>query len=54
LKFDEPIEFGKGKALRTLRDAANHLSAPPWRQTKQEHWQRPWVACSWLRKSAGR
>ena len=39
LKFDEPIELGKGKALRTLRDAANHLLTLPWRRTKQEHWQ---------------
>jgi hypothetical protein len=27
LKFDKPIELGKGKVLRTLRDAANHILA---------------------------
>jgi hypothetical protein len=39
LKFDKPIEFGKGKALRTLRDAANHILALSPRVTKQQHWQ---------------
>jgi hypothetical protein len=38
-KFDEPIELGKGKALRTLRDAGNHIIALPARETKQEHWK---------------
>ena len=39
LKFDQPIELGKGKALRSLRDAANHILALPTRETKREHWQ---------------
>jgi hypothetical protein len=39
LKFDKPIELGKGKALRTLRDAANHILALPPRETNREHWQ---------------
>jgi hypothetical protein len=39
LKFDKPIELGKGKALRTLRDAANYILALPPRETKRENWQ---------------
>ena len=39
LKFDKPIELGKGKALRTLRDAANYILALSPRETKREHWQ---------------
>jgi hypothetical protein len=39
LKFDEPIEFARGKALRTLRDAAKHVLVLPKRETTQEHWQ---------------
>ena len=39
LKFNKPIELGKGRALRTLRDAANHILALSPRETKQEHWQ---------------
>jgi hypothetical protein len=39
LKFDEPIELGKGKALHSLRDAASHILALPPRETKQQHWQ---------------
>ena len=27
-KFDEPIALAKGKALRTLRDAGNYITAP--------------------------
>lgn len=39
LQFDVPIEIVKGKSLRTLRDAANHIIALPPRETRQQHWQ---------------
>ena len=39
LKFDKPIELGRGKALHGLRDAANHILALPPSETKKEHWQ---------------
>jgi hypothetical protein len=38
-KFDEPIELEKGKPLRTLRDAANHIITLPALESTQEHWQ---------------
>jgi hypothetical protein len=44
LKFDQPIDLTKGKALLTLRDAANHIIALPPRETKQLHWQTA-IAC---------
>jgi len=39
LELDEPIAFDKGKALRTLRDAANHFIALPASESTLEHWQ---------------
>jgi hypothetical protein len=39
LKFDEPIALTKGKSLRTLRDAANHIIALRALESTQEHWQ---------------
>jgi hypothetical protein len=39
LKFDEPIVLAKGKALRTLREAANHIISLPPLETKQQHRQ---------------
>jgi hypothetical protein len=37
-RFDEPIRLD-GKALHTLRDAAEHVIALPPKETKQAHWQ---------------
>jgi hypothetical protein len=39
LPFGEPIELAKGNALRTLRDAANHIIALPARESAKDHWQ---------------
>ena len=39
LKFNVPIELAKGKSLRTLSDAANHIIDLPPRDTKQQRWQ---------------
>jgi hypothetical protein len=39
LKFEEPIEVGKGKALHTLRDAGDHILALSPHETKQPRWQ---------------
>lgn len=39
LKFNQPIQLGKGKALHTLRDAGNYILALSPRETKREHWQ---------------
>jgi hypothetical protein len=38
LSFDEPIP-AKGKPLRTLRDAANHVMALPKAKSALPHWQ---------------
>ena len=38
-KFDEPIEVGNGKVLRTLRDAGDHVIALSPSEAKQPHWQ---------------
>ena len=38
-RFDEPIGVGTGKALRTLRDAADHITALPRQVAELEHWQ---------------
>ena len=37
--FEKPIRLGPGKAIRTLRDAAEHVIALPLTETKQSHWQ---------------
>src|SRR5262249_2310949 len=42
--FDEAIRLANGKALRTLRDAADHVVSLPPRETKQRHWQTA-IAC---------
>jgi hypothetical protein len=39
LKFDEPIARAKGKALRTLCEAGEHLAALPKKEAAQPHWQ---------------
>jgi hypothetical protein len=44
LEFDEPIELAKGMPLRTLRDAANHITALPRAVAELEHWQTA-IAC---------
>lgn len=44
LQFDEPIEFAKDKPLRTLRDAAEHVTALPRAVAELEHWQTA-IAC---------
>lgn len=43
-RFDEPIVAGTGKALRTLRDAADHITALPRKVAELEHWQDA-IAC---------
>jgi hypothetical protein len=43
-RFDEPIRFGTGKALHTLRDAADHITALPRQVAELEHWQDA-IAC---------
>jgi hypothetical protein len=45
LKFDEPIALGKGKPLRTLRDAGEYCLALPKEEANLSHWQ---VAASCL------
>jgi hypothetical protein len=42
--IDEPIKLGAGKALRTLRDAADHITALPRQVAELEHWQDA-IAC---------
>jgi hypothetical protein len=39
LKFDEPIELAKCKALRTLRDAGELVAALPRKEASLPHWQ---------------
>lgn len=39
LKFDEPIELAKGKALRTMRDAGEHVAALSPKDAALPHWQ---------------
>ena len=43
-RFDEPIRLGTGKALRTLRDAADHITTLPRQLAELEHWQDA-IAC---------
>lgn len=38
-RFDEPIGVGTGKAMSTLRDAADHITALPRQVAELEHWQ---------------
>jgi hypothetical protein len=38
-RFDEPIRLSTGKALHTLRDAAEYVNSLPHAETKQSHWQ---------------
>ena len=49
LKFSEPIPLAKGKALRTLRDAGNYVTALPKKGSSQSHWQ---LAASCLLQAA--
>jgi hypothetical protein len=39
LKFDEPIALPKGKALRTLRDAGEYVTALSKADQAKPHWQ---------------
>jgi len=39
LTFDEPITLAKGKALRTLRDAADYVMALPKKEADLPHWR---------------
>jgi hypothetical protein len=39
LLFDDPIPLAKGKPLRTLRDAADHVMALPKAKSVLPHWQ---------------
>jgi hypothetical protein len=39
VRFDEPIRLGTGKAIHTLRDAAEHAIALPQMELQQGHWQ---------------
>ena len=43
-RFDKPIRLSTGKAVHTLRDAAEHVIALPPMETKQGHWQNA-LAC---------
>jgi hypothetical protein len=43
-RFDKPIRLGTGKAMHTLRDAAEHVIALPHIETQQSHWQNA-LAC---------
>jgi hypothetical protein len=45
LEFDEPIVLSKGKPLRTLRDAGEHVAALPKKEAVKSHWR---VAASCL------
>jgi hypothetical protein len=38
-QFDDPIALAKGKAIRTLRDAADHITALPRQMAELDHWQ---------------
>jgi hypothetical protein len=49
LKFDEPIELANGRALYTLRDAGDYLTALPKRKFALSHWQ---IAASCLLQAA--
>jgi hypothetical protein len=44
LKFEDPIKLAKGKAIRTLRDAADHITALPRQVIELDHWQAA-IAC---------
>jgi hypothetical protein len=44
LTFDEPITLAKGKELRTLRDAADHVTALPKKVADLPHWRLA-IAC---------
>jgi len=44
VRFDEPIRLSTGKAIHTLRDAAQHVIALPQAETEQSHWQNA-LAC---------
>jgi hypothetical protein len=48
LKFDEPIAL-EGKALSTLRDAGNYITALPREEAALSHWQ---LAASCLLQAA--
>jgi hypothetical protein len=39
LEFDEPIALPKDKALRTLREAGEHVAALPRKEAALPHWQ---------------
>jgi hypothetical protein len=43
-RFDEPIGIDTGRALHTLRDAADHITALPRQVAELEHWQDA-IAC---------
>jgi hypothetical protein len=43
-RFEKPIGVGTGKALYTLRDAADHVTALPRQLAELEHWQHA-IAC---------
>jgi len=45
LKFDEPITVGKGKRLRTLRDAGEYVTALSKKEAAESRWR---VAASCL------
>ncbi|WP_407174531.1 hypothetical protein [Bradyrhizobium sp. STM 3562] len=44
IEFDDPIALAKGKPLRTLRDAAEHITALPRAVAELDHWQTA-IAC---------
>ena len=48
--FDEPIQPPKGKALVTLKDAAEYILALPKSKQESPEWQHPRKRLSWLLK----
>jgi hypothetical protein len=44
LKLDDPITLAKGKAVQTLCDAADHITALPRQIAELDHWQTA-IAC---------
>lgn len=53
VRFEEPIRLSTGKAIHTLRDAAEHVIALPQMETRQGHWQNA-LACLLAAKRTGR
>jgi hypothetical protein len=46
-RFDEPITLPDGRTLKTLRDAANYITALPKAEHAPKNGRLPWKSCSW-------